>query len=114
MTPISFPALQALYEKATQGPFATNIVFSPPSPHSRTRSSAGHASDESRNDTQPDVGGMADGLADRLDTPGWWSVERGIPRVAGKQPHRADRLRGLGNGQVALCKAAAWRLLGGP
>lgn len=64
--------------------------------------------------TQPDMGGMADGLANRLDQPGWWAVERGLPRVAGKQPHRADRLRGLGNGQVALCKAAAWKLLGGP
>lgn len=63
---------------------------------------------------QPDVGRMADGLADRLDRPGWWSVERGLPRVAGKQPGRDDRLRGLGNGQVALCAAAAWKLLGGP
>ena len=63
---------------------------------------------------QPDLGGMADGMADRLDRPGWWARERGLPRVAGKQPHRDDRLRGCGNGQVALCAAAAWRLLGGP
>lgn len=65
-------------------------------------------------DTEPHLGRMAPGLADRLDRPGWWAVERGLPRVAGKQPHRAQRLRGLGNGQVALCAAAAYRLLGGP
>lgn len=63
---------------------------------------------------QPDLGGVADELANQLDQPGWWAVERGLPRVAGKQPHRVERLRGLGNGQVALCKAAAWKLLGGP
>ena len=63
---------------------------------------------------QPDVGGMADGIPNRLDRPNWWSRERGLPRVAGKQPHRADRLRGCGNGQVPLCKAVAWKLLGGP
>ena len=68
----------------------------------------------SRGPSQPNLGGMADGLADRLDRPGWWSVERGLPRVAGKQPHRNDRIRGCGNGQVALCKAVAWKLLGGP
>jgi DNA (cytosine-5)-methyltransferase 1 len=64
--------------------------------------------------TQPDLGRVADGMANRLDRPGWWAVERGLPRVAGKQPHRADRLRGCGNGQVPLCKAVAWKLLGGP
>jgi len=63
---------------------------------------------------QPDVGRVADGLANRLDCPDWWAVERGLPRVAGKQPNRADRLRGLGNGQVPLAAATAWKLLGGP
>ena len=63
---------------------------------------------------QPDLGGVADGVADPLDRPEWWAVERGLPRVAGKQPHRADRLRAIGNGQVPLQRAIAWRLLGGP
>jgi len=63
---------------------------------------------------ESDLGGVADGLADRLDRPAWWAIERGLPRVAGKQPHRADRLRAIGNGQVPLCRAIAWKLLGGP
>jgi len=68
---------------------------------------------------ESDVGRMADGVADRLDEAadtergGWWSIERGLPRVAGKQPYRADRLRGLGNGQVAICCAIAFKLLSG-
>ena len=64
--------------------------------------------------TESDLGRMADGLADPLDRPEWWAIERGLPRVAGKQPHRADRLRAIGNGQVPLQRAIAWRLLGGP
>lgn len=62
---------------------------------------------------QPDMGGVDDGMANQLDRPDWWSIERGLPRVAGKQPERAERLRGCGNGQVAMCAAAAYRLLGG-
>ena len=63
---------------------------------------------------QSDLGRVADGLADPLDRPEWWAIERGLPRVAGKQPHRDDRLRAIGNGQVPLQRAIAWRLLGGP
>ena len=63
---------------------------------------------------QPDVGRVADGLANRLDCPDWWAVERGLPRVVRGEPKRAGRLRGLGNGQVPLAAATAWKLLGGP
>lgn len=34
---------------------------------------------------------------------GWWSSERGLGRVAPRQPHRVDRLRALGNGVVPQC-----------
>ena len=43
----------------------------------------------------------------------WWSVESNVGRVANGIPHRVQRLKGLGNAQVPLQAAVAWRLLGG-
>lgn len=40
---------------------------------------------------------------------GTW--EDGVPRVAVKTRHRVQRLTGLGNGQVPLAAATAWRTL---
>lgn len=65
-------------------------------------------------DPKPNLGGGIDGVANQLDVSEWWSVERGLPRVVEDEPESVERLRGCGNGQVALCKAVAWRLLGGP
>ena len=45
---------------------------------------------------------------------GWWSVEPDVGRVAYGMASRVDRVRALGNGQVPLQAAVAWRLLGGP
>lgn len=50
---------------------------------------------------------------------GWWKTERGLGRVVDGLASRAhghwsSRIKCLGNGQVPLCAAAAWRLLGGP
>ena len=42
--------------------------------------------------------------------PGW---EDGIPRVAVGVIARVDRLKAIGNGQVPLCAATAWRMLTG-
>jgi DNA (cytosine-5)-methyltransferase 1 len=44
-------------------------------------------------------------LADGGRTGGgsWWSSERGLGRVAPRQPHRVDRLRALGNAVVPAC-----------
>ncbi len=47
---------------------------------------------------------------------GWWWVEDPadlgiVPRVSKDVPHRVNRLKALGNGQVSLCMAMAWRLL---
>ena len=69
---------------------------------------AGEEEHESRQrrPAEPGMGGMADGL------PGWvdgsldfildhyWDTEPDIPRLAAKVPHRADRIRALGNAVV--------------
>lgn len=44
---------------------------------------------------------------------GWWSAEPGMGRMAYGVANRAHRIKCLGNGQVPLCAAVAWRLLGG-
>ena len=43
----------------------------------------------------------------------FWQVEPGLGRVANGIPNRVHRLKGLGNAQVPLQAAAAYRLLGG-
>lgn len=45
---------------------------------------------------------------------GWWTVEPRVCRVVDGLPARAHRIRALGNAQVPLQAAAAWKLLGGP
>lgn len=47
-------------------------------------------------------------------TSGWWASEPELGRVANGIPNRVHRLKGLGNAQVPLQAAAAWKLLGGP
>lgn len=44
---------------------------------------------------------------------GWWQVESDVGRVADGVPHRVHRLKALGNAQVPLQAAVAWKLLGG-
>ena len=41
----------------------------------------------------------------------FWSVEPPLGRVANGVAYRLDRLKAIGNGQVPLCAATAWRLL---
>jgi len=41
----------------------------------------------------------------------WWQTEPNVGRVAHGVAHRVDRLKAIGNGQVPLCAATAWRLL---
>ena len=43
----------------------------------------------------------------------WWDTEPNIGRVANGVEHRVHRLKGLGNAQVPLQAATAYRLLGG-
>ena len=43
----------------------------------------------------------------------WWEAEPNVGRVANGVAARVDRLKAIGNGQVPLCAAEAWRLLTG-
>ena len=45
---------------------------------------------------------------------GWWDAEPDVGRVANGVAFRIHRLKALGNGQVPLQAAVAWKLLGGP
>jgi DNA (cytosine-5)-methyltransferase 1 len=41
----------------------------------------------------------------------FWAIEPNVGRVADGVAARVDRLKAIGNGQVPLCAATAWRLL---
>ena len=41
----------------------------------------------------------------------YWSIEPNVGRVANGVAARVDRLKAIGNGQVPLCAATAWRIL---
>jgi DNA (cytosine-5)-methyltransferase 1 len=41
----------------------------------------------------------------------WWKIEPPLDRVADGMADRVDRLKAIGNGQVPLCAATAWKLL---
>jgi hypothetical protein len=41
----------------------------------------------------------------------WWEAEPNVGRVDHGVAARVDRLKAIGNGQVPLCAATAWRLL---
>jgi len=45
--------------------------------------------------------------------PDWWQTEPELGRVADGVANRVDRLRALGNGQVPAVVELAWRILGG-
>ena len=46
-----------------------------------------------------------------IGTPYFWAVEPDVGRVANGVAARVDRLKAIGNGQVPLCAATAWRIL---
>jgi DNA (cytosine-5)-methyltransferase 1 len=41
----------------------------------------------------------------------WWQTEPNVGRVADGVDARVDRLKAIGNGQVPLCAATAWKIL---
>ncbi len=51
--------------------------------------------------------------AQSIGRPEFWSTEPNVGRVADGVAARVDRLKAIGNGQVPLCAATAWRILGG-
>jgi len=46
-----------------------------------------------------------------IGRPEQWSIEPNVGRVANGVAARVDRLKAIGNGQVPLCAATAWRVL---
>lgn len=54
-----------------------------------------------------DRGSQVDGRGE------WWKTEPNVGRVADGLASRVDRLKAIGNGQVPLCAATAWRILSG-
>ena len=46
-----------------------------------------------------------------IGRPEQWSIEPNVGRVADGVAARVDRLKAIGNGQVPLCAATAWRIL---
>jgi len=44
----------------------------------------------------------------------WWETEPNVDRVVDGLASRVDRLKAIGNGQVPLCAATAWRILSEP
>ena len=44
----------------------------------------------------------------------FWAIEPNVGRVADGVAARVDRLKAIGNGQVPLCAATAWRILNAP
>jgi len=47
----------------------------------------------------------------RIANSNWWATEPELGRVAHGIPNRRDRLKAIGNGQVPLVVATAWRIL---
>ena len=43
----------------------------------------------------------------------WWQTEPNVDRMVNGLAYGVDRLRSIGNGQVPLCAATAWKLLTG-
>lgn len=41
----------------------------------------------------------------------WWADEQGLERVSTKTKNRTDRIKCIGNGQVPLTAATAWKML---
>lgn len=60
--------------------------------------------------TEPGLGVLADGLANRMDQHGLAPGEQ-VPRVARGIPNRVGRLRCIGNGQVPAAMMLAWEEL---
>jgi DNA (cytosine-5)-methyltransferase 1 len=46
-----------------------------------------------------------------IGRPEFWAIEPNVGRVANGVAARVDRLKAIGNGQVPLCAATAWRIL---
>ena len=50
-------------------------------------------------------------IIEPIGTSDFWAVEPNVGRVVNGMASRVDRLKAIGNGQVPLCAATAWRIL---
>jgi len=68
---------------------------------------------QSRNESISGCGSSVNssGSLSAIGSKHWWSIEPDILRVAHGVVARVDRLKAIGNGQVPLCAATAWRVL---
>ena len=66
-----------------------------------TEGSSGLRSGTGSNQEQPICGSSRE----------WWQIEPNVGRVVDGMASRVDRLKAIGNGQVPLCAATAWRIL---
>jgi hypothetical protein len=67
--------------------------------------------------TQCEGRGISSGIHSQYSDsfcPSWWDSEPNVGRVANGVAARVDRLKAIGNGQVPLVAATAWRLLNDP
>ena len=53
----------------------------------------------------------SDRFSDGIGNAVWWATEPSVGRVANGLAGAMDRIKAIGNGQVPLCAATAWRLL---
>ncbi len=60
--------------------------------------------------SEPGLGRLADELPPELVS-GWWDIEPDVGRVAAGVKNRVGKLKALGNAQVPLQCALAWRIL---
>jgi DNA (cytosine-5)-methyltransferase 1 len=66
------------------------------------------------NSAQRERGSLSSGVRPQdadASGPGWWGTEPELGRVAYGVANRVDRLKAIGNGQVPAVAAAAWREL---
>ena len=64
-----------------------------------------------RDNTKPEIFRRAianSGMSSKIK---WWEAEPGVGRVANGVDNRLDRAKAIGNGQVPLVAATAWRIL---
>jgi DNA (cytosine-5)-methyltransferase 1 len=70
-----------------------------------------------RNTSRESTGNSCENVNDEksnfrnIGSASWWQSEPSVGRVADGVPARVDRLKAIGNAQVPLCAATAWRIL---
>ena len=89
----------------------------PSGPDGEERGWIGDGSDQVRHPDSPRLAqrqgqrGDARQELQTIERADWWQSEPNVGRVAHGVAARVDRLKAIGNGQVPLCAATAWRLL---